>query len=183
VQPPVPEVEVADDADGARGRRPHRERRADDAFDLAYVRAEELVDPLVAALGGEMEVELAEGRRECVRVVDDEGRALRVADLEPVAQRELGAVELALEQACGVRALELDRLLLALDADLDALRLGSERTDDDAAAVLRVRPEQAVRIRQPPLDELVDRAQSGRSFARRSGPVVSDGRAGKARAT
>jgi hypothetical protein len=165
VQSAVPEVEVADDADRTRRRRPDGERRADDAVDLAHVRAEALVDSLVPALGGEVEVELAERRRERVGIVDDEGRPLRVADLEPVAKRELGAVELALEQARRVRALELDRLLFALDANLDALRLGPEGADDDAA-VLRMRPEQAVRIRQPSLDELIDGAQMPSSSSR-----------------
>ncbi len=50
VQPAVPVVEVADDADRARVRRPDRERRAAHAVDLAHVRAELLVQPLVPAL-------------------------------------------------------------------------------------------------------------------------------------
>ena len=44
VQAAVPGVEVADDRDRARVRRPDRERRADDAVDLAHVRAELLVE-------------------------------------------------------------------------------------------------------------------------------------------
>ena len=68
VQPPVPGVEVADDRDRARVRRPDGERGADDAVDLADVRAEPLVEVLVAALHREVEVELAERRQERVRV-------------------------------------------------------------------------------------------------------------------
>jgi hypothetical protein len=110
VQAPVPEVEVADDADRARRRRPHRERGPDDALDLAHMCAEALVDALVPPLRGEVEVELPEGGRERVRVVDDQRRPLRIAHLQAVAQRQLGAVELAFEQPGRVRALELDRL-------------------------------------------------------------------------
>ena len=47
---PVPAVEVADDADRARVRRPHGEGGAGDAVDLADVRAELLVQLLVPAL-------------------------------------------------------------------------------------------------------------------------------------
>jgi hypothetical protein len=164
VEPSVPEVEVADDADRSRRRSPDRERGADDAVDLAHVRAQTLVDPLVPTLGCEVQVELAERRREGVRVLDDEGRALRVADLEPVAERQLGAVELAFEQARGVRSLELDGLG-AFDAYLDAFRLGPEGANHDAA-VLRVGAEQAVRVGEATLDELVDGAHASSSSRR-----------------
>jgi hypothetical protein len=56
------------DADRARRRRPHGERDAVHAVDLAQVRAELLVELLVAALAGEVEVDLAERRQERVRV-------------------------------------------------------------------------------------------------------------------
>ena len=72
MQAPVPGVEVADDADRARRRRPHRERGAGDAVELAHVRAEPLVELLVAALADQVQVELAERRQERVRVVDRE---------------------------------------------------------------------------------------------------------------
>ncbi len=70
MQPPVPAVEVADDRDRARVRRPDRERGAGDAVELADVRAEPLVELLVAALAREVQVELAERRQERVRVAD-----------------------------------------------------------------------------------------------------------------
>ena len=79
VEPPVPAVEVADDATRARVRRPDRERDARDAVELADVRAELVVELLVPALAGEPEVELAERRQERVRVVERERVAVRVA--------------------------------------------------------------------------------------------------------
>ena len=90
VQPPVPAVEVPDDADRARRRRPDGEADALDAVELADVRAEPAVELLVAALAGEVEVELAERGRNAVRVVERERAPARVVDLEPVAERQLG---------------------------------------------------------------------------------------------
>ena len=102
VQPAVPGVEVADDADRPRRRRPHRERRALHALVLEGVGAEARVELLVATLADQVQVELAERRQERVRVVDRELAARAVVDLELVAQRQLGARELALEDPGGV---------------------------------------------------------------------------------
>ena len=79
VQPPVPGVEVADDRDGARARRPDGERRAGDAVELAHVRAELGVELLVAALAGQVQVELAERRRNAYgsRIVNVPARGSR----------------------------------------------------------------------------------------------------------
>ena len=70
MQAPVPGVEVADDA------RPTRAAGAQtanavpgDAVELAHVRAEALVQLLVAALAEQVQVELADRRQERVRVV------------------------------------------------------------------------------------------------------------------
>ena len=57
------------------------------------VRAEPVVELLVAALADQVQVELAERRRERVRVVDRERAGVAVVDLEPVAQRQLGVLE------------------------------------------------------------------------------------------
>ncbi len=58
----VPDVEVADHADGAGSGRPDRERRSRGAVERARMRAERVPEPLVAALADEMEIELAERR-------------------------------------------------------------------------------------------------------------------------
>ena len=60
MQPAVPAVEVSDDADRTRRRRPDGEADALDAFEFADVRAQPAVELLVAALDREVEVELAE---------------------------------------------------------------------------------------------------------------------------
>src|SRR3712207_9065671 len=71
-------VEVAHDADRAGRRRPHRERRAGHALDLADVRAELRVQLLVAAFADQVEVDLAERRREAVRVLHRDRKSTRL---------------------------------------------------------------------------------------------------------
>ena len=69
MQPAVPGVEVADDADTERAAGAQTANAvAGDAVDLAQVRAEALVELLVAALAGQVQVELAERRQERVGV-------------------------------------------------------------------------------------------------------------------
>src|SRR5438270_9674350 len=108
VQATVPAVEVADDADRARVRRPDRERGAGDAVDLAHVRAELLVQLFVAAFAGEVQVELAERRHERVRVPDRERVAVGVGDFELVVERQALAREECLPEAGGILQLSLD---------------------------------------------------------------------------
>ena len=114
VDAPVPVVEVADDGDRARARRPDGERGARDAVDLAHVRAEALPQLLVAALAEQVQVELADRRQEAVRVVDRDRAGVAVVDLELVGERQLGALDVALEDAAGVDLLE--RRVLAVRA-------------------------------------------------------------------
>ncbi len=85
---PSHELKSPTTATDARVRRPDRERGAGDAVDLADVRAEPLVERLVAALHREVEVELAERREERVRVAERERLAVGVLDLELVLERQ-----------------------------------------------------------------------------------------------
>ena len=135
-----------------------REARAEDALDLADVRAEALVELLVPTLADEVRVELAERRRERVRVPQRERVPVRVADLELVAERQLGALDDALEEpvACGQ---ELDRRAFLRPHD-HARRLGPVGADDHAA-VPEMRAEVGVRVVQ------LERAHSGASSSRR----------------
>ena len=57
---PVPMIEVADDADAPRVRRPHREARAAHAVALDRVRAELAMDVVVVALAEQVEIEVGE---------------------------------------------------------------------------------------------------------------------------
>ena len=64
----VPCIEVADHAEAARVGRPDRERHARDAAQLARMRAEHLVGPLVLELAEQVEVEVADRWQEAVRI-------------------------------------------------------------------------------------------------------------------
>ena len=129
-----------------------------DALDLADVRAEPLVQLLVPALADEIRVELAERRRERVRIPQRVRAPVRVRDLELVAKRQVGPFQNSFEQpvACGE---ELDRRAF-LRADDDPRRLGPVRADDDAAVPV-VRTEVGVRVVQL-------QAHSGASRSRRT---------------
>ena len=142
VQAAVPGVEVAHDGDRARVRRPDGERGADHAVELADVRAEPLVEVLVAALHGEVEVELAERRQERVRVADGEDVAVRVLDLELVLERQLRLRQQRLPEPGRILEHRLDAGRLHANRS----RLGPQRAHDDAALGL-VGPEHAVGIR------------------------------------
>ena len=102
MQPPVPGVEVTDDADRACRRRPDRECGASDALVIADVSAELLVDLLVAALADQVQVELTERQRERIGILDRERSGSAIVDLELVVQRQLLAFEKPFKHATGV---------------------------------------------------------------------------------
>jgi hypothetical protein len=70
--------------------------------------AELAVELLVAALAGQMQVDVAQRGREGVGIADGVGGAVRVGDVELVAQRQLAAGHLALEDARGMDTAQLD---------------------------------------------------------------------------
>ena len=88
VPAPDPVVEVRDHPDRQGVRRPDRERRPLDlphrAGEAPHVRPEHVPQLLVAALGDQVQVDLAEGGQEAVRVVHDRGVDRVVADPQPV---------------------------------------------------------------------------------------------------
>ena len=84
VQAAVPGVEIAHDADRPRGRRPHSERGAQCAVDLAHMRPQPLVEHLVAPLPDEVQIDVPERGREGIGVAKRIDVAVRVAHLELV---------------------------------------------------------------------------------------------------
>ena len=139
------------------------------------MRAELLVELLVAALAQEMDVQVAQRRQERVRVAQRVG-AVRVAHLEQVAQRQLPAGQLAREQPGVVDALE-DEVGAALDLRRDAVGVRTEGADDHTA-VHRVRAEDAVRLREVPLaecDDVVGQRHVSGSWSRRAMPATGIG--------
>ncbi len=74
--PPVPVVEIADDADAARIGRPDGEGDAGDTFMLAAMRAQHVVTLQMRTLGEEVNVEIAQHRRKGVDVVEFDRAAI-----------------------------------------------------------------------------------------------------------
>ncbi len=70
VAAPIPVVEGPYDAHASRVGRPHRERDAANALELARMRAEPLVGAKIPAFGEQTDVPLAEQRREAVGILD-----------------------------------------------------------------------------------------------------------------
>jgi hypothetical protein len=136
------------------------------------VGAELLVELLVAPLAGQVQVDLAQRRREGVGVVQRVALPRAVLDLELVAQRQRGAGHLALEQAGRMALGQLDRRAALRPRD-HARRRRPERAHDHAA-VLRVGAEQPVRVGQVAADDGLDvgfDAHSG-SSSRRAMPAT-----------
>ncbi len=100
-----------------------------------------------------MDVELAEGGQERVRVAQGERVAVGIGDLELVVERKIGAVDGGLEDPRCVDLLGLDHL--AAGSHEHALGGRAERAHDDSA-VAAVGTQHGVRVREPALDELVE---------------------------
>ena len=153
--PAVPAVEVADDADPLRVRRPDRERHPLDALMHDRVRAELLIAREMVALDQQMQVEFAEHRPEAV----DVGEFLLVSappDAQPVAEH-LAAIGHAGDEhtsrmnALGARG---DLAGRAFD-DRDALGVGQKRANVDAGRAL-MHAEKGERIAVAGVDDRLD---------------------------
>ncbi len=142
----VPPIEVADDAAALRVRRPDREAHAGDTVDLAGVRAQLLVEPPVAPLGEQVDVDLAQERREAVGIVDD-----AAVDVESVGVAPAQAVDLALEEPGIVGAGERGERLARGRQHADVEGAGLE-----GAQALRVDAQDREGIAVATLDDGVD---------------------------
>ncbi len=92
-EPAIPAVEVTDDADAPCVGSPHCEADAGDALVLPRMGAEHVVQPLVRALAHEVQVDLANGRAEPIRVVALPGVAIGEGEAHAVGElprREVG---------------------------------------------------------------------------------------------
>ena len=117
--------------------------------------AEAVVELLVAALAHQVQIDVTERGQERVRIVERELAAGAVIDLELVFQRQLCALDLALEDPRGMDLRELHGLALAR-LHRDGLRGGTQRADDDAVVAVGVGAEDRVRFGVLALGERVE---------------------------
>ena len=110
----VPRIEVADDAEAARIGRPDRERHSGDTAQLARMRAEHLVGPLVLEFAEQMEVEVAERGQKAVRIVNRGRSTAAKENLEPVGEQLAPSFQPYLEDSGRVNARQLAPILLAV---------------------------------------------------------------------
>ena len=128
---PVPVVEVADDADAGRVRRPDREVDAFDAADRHRMGAELVVDAGVVAFAEEIEVVVGEHPAEAVGVVDLGGVPAGIVDPQPVLGHGADARHHHLVDAGRVLARHGERRLVA-EHEADALRRRNDRRGPSA---------------------------------------------------
>src|SRR5439155_26919168 len=120
-----------------------------------------LVQALVASLADEVQVELADRRRERIRVAETERVPVRIADVELVPKRRGRVGHEAFEQPGRVSQLELDGRRAFGPGD-DRPRLRTPRADNDTA-IARVRAQQEVRVCEPSRNEQLDLVHTGSS--------------------
>ena len=153
--PAVPVVEIPDQADPLRVRRPHREPNSLDALMHRRVRAELLKTGVVVALDQQMDVELAEHRRETVDVVELANMPA-IGRAQPIAERLLAVRNRGCEEPIGMQPLTARRDLAGCGVDhRHQLGAGQHRSRVQPGRAL-VHPEKAERIAVPPLDDGLD---------------------------
>src|SRR5438874_3331611 len=153
VEAAVPGVEIAHHRYRARGRRPDGERGPVDSLVVPGMRAEPLPDPLVASLGDEVRVQLAERGRKAVGVAQREAGAAAVIDLQQIAEYVLAPVQARLEDTA--LAVARGDLTAEVRQHRHSLRVGTISADHNPVAV-RMDAQDGMRIGVPQLDELLD---------------------------
>ena len=153
---PVPVIEIADDTDALRIRRPDGEARAGHAIDHAQLRAELVVDLPLIAFAEEIKILFAQRRQKRIRIAHSPRLARVIRDDEVVGINMIGLLAHAFEDARLVDALQLNARLVALVHRLhfDVRGVGHESAHDHAGAIAqRVHAEERVRRAMLDLDQ------------------------------
>ena len=119
----VPLIELAHHADALGVRRPHHEGDPVDAVDLGRVRAQPLVDLAMAALGEQVDVEVAQHRREPIGVLRLPCRAI-AAEPQGIGETVGPVRHRSGEEAVGMQLGEVGHDVAAAAVD-DADRVGA----------------------------------------------------------
>ena len=143
----VPAVEVTNNPHGTGARRPHRERRARRPLMHPNLRPQMPPQPLMPALGQQVQVKLTERRPKAVGIVDHDDATIRIRRLQPVI-RGSRPLHHPGEQPCGMHASHVDPSLTGEEDHADRAR--TPPADHHTATALtikrRVSAQQAVRI-------------------------------------
>ncbi len=150
VPPPIPEIEVADDAHAAGIGRKDREGDAFDALEHHRMRAELVVQAFMGALAQEVEVEIGEDRREAVGILELHDV---LAETHPHVIAGARVRQRSGEQAGIVDAPELADLAAVVD-QRDRRRVRQEDAHD-LTVILLVRPQIPEWIMVPALDDRI----------------------------
>ncbi len=146
IDPAIPAVEVADDADALRVRRPDREVNALRAAKVAQVRAEFFVELQMVSLGKQMQVHLAHDEPVAVGIMNERARSIPAAEMNAIIRVSLHPGERGLEKSLGAEAIRGEALFFSLrQNDAHFLRVGPEDAHDEIVAD-PVRPEDPKRI-------------------------------------
>ncbi len=163
VPPPVPKVEIADDADAPRVRREHRESDAVDAFERERVSTELLVGTQMLALAEQMQIEIGKDRGKPVGVLEFDGM---LPEQRAQAIRPVHRLDPSGEQSGRMNARQ--RMLLAAALEHRHLPCVREIGPHDRHAVVEMRTEIDERIGVTALDQrdgLCGELAHGRSAA------------------
>ena len=134
LEPSVPAVEIADDTDALRVRRPNSEARARNPIDRPKVRAELVVNAPLVPLPEQIQIRFAERRQERIRVAGLTPAPPMAGDHQVVSVHAAGLFGDAFKQAGAMDSFQLDfRLALFVHRnDFDRCRVGKERAHHDA---------------------------------------------------
>src|ERR1043166_5506537 len=152
----VPVIEIADDADALRIRRPNGEARPRHAVNRAQLRAELVIDAAFVAFAEEIQVLLAQRWQKRIRIALTPWLAGVISDDEIVSINVLRLAAHTLEHTGLVNALKLNARFIALMHRLhfDVRGVRKKRANDDARAVAeRMHSQECVRRAMPDLDQ------------------------------
>ena len=159
----VPSIEIADDADALRIRRPDGKVHALHAAHRHAMGAKPLPGAIVSALGEQMEVEVGQNRTEPVRITDVTGPAVfpNAQSIDELVRRLSVERHGRFEQPLGPPPLHAEDLVVGDELHIGRRRL--HRPDDERGPTAcrdRMRPEDRERIvaraRCDGIEQLID---------------------------
>src|SRR5256885_1923039 len=135
VDPAIPAVEIADDADPLRVRRPDGEVNALGVADLAKMSAEVFVKLVVIPFGKQMQIHLADDQAVAVGIADDRRRFIPAGEMNAIIEVAFHPRKRRLEKSFGTETLRGEALffLTAYD-DANFLRVRAKHAHDQIVA-------------------------------------------------